>query len=252
MKIHHLKGYIQSIYLVEKDNQLALLDGCSRADIETIESFIKNDLKLSLDCLKLVVVTHMHPDHAGAASFLKSKWGCHIAAHPKVNSWYKGFLGHLKYEIDLFLTHYVAKKMKKQKRPIRFPKKISIDFHLSDGDQLPFFPDWKALFCPGHTDCDLTLWHEKSKTAYIADNIIKIRKKIVSPYPVNYPDIYRDSLRRYLKLEIENYLLAHGGEAKIGTSEIEKFILNAPREAVNHRQVVKRVFKNFEKHNYFG
>jgi len=67
MKLHQIQGYIQSIYLAEYPHKLLLLDGACRADVETISYFITGSLKRPLSHLKLVVSTHMHPDHAGAA-----------------------------------------------------------------------------------------------------------------------------------------------------------------------------------------
>ena len=64
MKIHTLSGYIQHIYLAEHEHGLLLLDGCSRADVETVSQFITETLHRPLSDLKLIVVTHMHPDHA--------------------------------------------------------------------------------------------------------------------------------------------------------------------------------------------
>lgn len=80
MKLHKLDGYIQTIYLVEYNDKLLLLDGCSRADIPVLKRFITNTLQRPFHDLNLVIVTHMHPDHAGAAHKLRTLTGCKIAA----------------------------------------------------------------------------------------------------------------------------------------------------------------------------
>ena len=71
LKLHCLNGYIQNIYLAEYADKLLLLDGCCRADINVIEDFIINQLNRPMSDLALIVVTHMHPDHAGAANVLR-------------------------------------------------------------------------------------------------------------------------------------------------------------------------------------
>ena len=90
MKIHQLQGHIQSIYLVEYPKKLLLLDGCCRADISMLEQFITGNLGRSLTDLKLIVVTHMHPDHAGAAHKLRKITGCEIASANMSRQWYTG------------------------------------------------------------------------------------------------------------------------------------------------------------------
>lgn len=53
------------MYLAEYPDKLMLLDGASRADIPHLKDFIEHQLNRSFTDLKMVVVTHMHPDHAG-------------------------------------------------------------------------------------------------------------------------------------------------------------------------------------------
>ncbi|MGR5470684.1 MBL fold metallo-hydrolase, partial [Vibrio astriarenae] len=55
------------MYLAEYPDKLMLLDGASRADILHLKDFIEHQLNRRFSDLKLVIVTHMHPDHAGAA-----------------------------------------------------------------------------------------------------------------------------------------------------------------------------------------
>ncbi len=80
MHIHTLEGYIQNIYLVEYPDKLMLLDGCCRADVDTVFDYITEQLKRPITDLKLIVVTHMHPDHIGgmttdgAETFAKARY----------------------------------------------------------------------------------------------------------------------------------------------------------------------------------
>ncbi|HPX92532.1 MAG TPA: MBL fold metallo-hydrolase, partial [Spirochaetota bacterium] len=73
MKIHKIKGYINSVFIAEYDHGLLLMDGGSPADVELIENFCKDTLKRDVRDIKLSVVSHMHPDHSGAAPILRKK-----------------------------------------------------------------------------------------------------------------------------------------------------------------------------------
>ena len=210
-KIHHLKGYIQSMYLIEYSDKLLLLDGGSRGDIERIEDFITETLNRSMSDLKLIVVTHLHPDHAGAAPHLREKYNIPIAAHPEINEWYNGFMGLLQYLLDTIFAKYVGKKKNKIIKRTWYKRFLKPDFKLNDGQQLPIFTDWEILYTPGHTTHDISVYNKKDKIIYIGDLAIKLGGKFNLPFPIALPKIMSDSLDKVMKLEIDKILFAHGG-----------------------------------------
>ncbi len=228
MRIHQLEGYIQSIYLVEYPDRLLLLDGCSRADIRTLKNYITQTLKRPLDDLKIIFVSHMHPDHAGGAHTLREMTGAKIASANKSESWYKGFDGILMHLTDIYLTAWVASRMKKPKRYLWYSRTLKTDYKLNDGDSIPLFDEWLVLETPGHTDRDLSVMHQPSKKIYVGDVILKVRGEYISPAFVVYPNRYKASLKRYIDLGIDNMLLAHGGEVQITQQDIKRLIDKAP------------------------
>lgn len=243
MKIHNVRGYIQSLYLVEYDDKLLLLDSGCRCDVETIEKFIVENLKRPISDLKLVIVTHAHPDHSGGSTLFKNKLNIPIASTEKVNEFYYGFKGFVVYWIDILLSYMVASRKKAGFRNILFPRRIVIDHYLNDGDILPGFKEWSVLSCPGHTSSDLSVYHSKSNTAYVADNIVSSRTGYNPPYPINHPNKYKKSLQRYIDLNIETFLLAHYNENKISAEEIESLIKKAPNIHRSHSNSLFKIFK---------
>ena len=233
--IHSIPGYIQTTYLIEYKEGMLLLDSGSRADVDVILDYVKYVLKRPLDDLKLIVVTHMHPDHAGGAKELSKRTGALIAANPKINNWYRGLMGILRHKVDLLLTWYVAKKLGRSFKKINYSRKLKIDVPLRDGTSLPGFSDWSSLFCPGHTDCDLTVYNRETSMAYVADNIIKSKGKYYRPYPLHKPHEYQLSLKRYLNLKVKTYLLAHGGALSIDKGDINALIYRTPKTPRKHR-----------------
>lgn len=211
MKVHHLSGYIQSIYLVEYPEGILLLDGCCRADVSKISEFIKQELQRPLSDLKTLVVTHMHPDHAGAAHKLRQLTGCVIVSADKPQQWYRGLNGLLMHWIDMVLTVFVARKLKKPWQNVLYSRKLKPDVKAIDGDQVPHFPDWILLETPGHTDRDLSVLHPQENWIYVADLIIKLKRGFIAPFPVFHPNQYRQSLRKIKQLAPAQIMLAHGG-----------------------------------------
>ncbi|MCW8330265.1 MBL fold metallo-hydrolase [Photobacterium sp. SDRW27] len=243
MKLHQLEGYIQSIYLAEYEDKLLLLDGCSRADIPVIKAFIENTLQRPFNDLSLIVVTHMHPDHAGAAHKLRGLTGCKIATANVAGQWYSGLDGILMHFTDMLLAQWVANRMKKPRRNVWYSSKLKPDYRLDDGDALPGFPEWIALATQGHTDRDLSLHHIPSNRIYVADLMVTVKGRYIPPFPVFYPNRYRASLHKVMALEADSIILAHGGEVQPSEQEYQHLLKCAPNIPMTHWRSVKSKLK---------
>ena len=242
MKIHVLEGYIQHIYLVEYETGLLLLDGCCRADVELVCNYILQ-LQKPLSALKLIVVTHMHPDHAGGAHKLKKLTGAKIAAANAPSQWYRGIDGVMMHLSDMALALWVAGRKRKAKRNLWYPRQLSPDFYLADGDSLPYFNEWQAIHTPGHTDRDLSLYHLPSKRIYVADLTVKVKGQFVAPFPVFYPRLYRQSLAKVEALQPHSVILAHQGEVLAEEIDFNALIARAPKQPMTHWRSVKKKTK---------
>jgi glyoxylase-like metal-dependent hydrolase (beta-lactamase superfamily II) len=92
-----------------------LLDGCCRADVDILEDFIINELKRSMSNIALIVVTHIHPDHAGAARLLRKRYSYKVAPANVLGQWYSGVDDKLMHLTDMLLTLWIAGHQKKLK-----------------------------------------------------------------------------------------------------------------------------------------
>jgi glyoxylase-like metal-dependent hydrolase (beta-lactamase superfamily II) len=243
IKLHYLNGYIQNIYLAEYADKLLLLDGCCRADIAMIENFIVKELKRSMSDLALIVVTHMHPDHAGAANILRKKYGCKVAAANVPGQWYSGIDGKLMHLTDILLTLWVAGRQKKAKKYIYYSSSLTPDYYLVDQAILPGFEDWQVHFTQGHTDRDISLHHKASEQIYVADLMVKVRGDFMPPYPVFYPNRYLESLKKIKALNVESVLLAHGAKVQLTERQWQQLIAIAPTKPATHWRSVKTKLK---------
>lgn len=234
MKLHSLQGYIQQIHLVEEGEKLLLLDGCSRADVENVCRYIRDELGRPLSHLALIVVTHMHPDHAGGAHKLRDITGARIAAHPKAQNWYAGLAGRSAHAIDVALTWWVANRLGKPKKHIWYNPLLRPDILLTDGQHLPEFENWKIYFTPGHTDHDLSVMHMPSQRIYVADLMVKVKGELVPPYPVCHPNQYKRSLKAVRALRPASVLFAHVRERDGAEIDFDRVLQHAPRLPKNH------------------
>jgi len=245
MKLHQLEGHIQSILLIEYPDKLLLLDGCCRSDISVLKDFITKTLLRPFNDLTLVVVTHMHPDHAGAANKLRKLTGCKIATANVSGQWYSGIDGRLMHLTDMFLAKWVAKRMKKPSNNMWYSSQLIADYKLDDGEALPGFSEWLALSTQGHTDRDLSLHHLPSNKIYVADLIVKVKNKYIPPFPIFYPNRYLASLHKIMALKPDTLILAHGGEVCLTEHDYLYLLEQAPKIPKTHWRSVKAKLKKW-------
>ncbi len=227
-KIVRLEGHIQSTYLVIYPHKLLLLDGCSRPDVPIVLDYIQTILQRPLSDLKVVVVTHMHPDHAGGANKLREATGCNIVSADKPHQWYSGISGQLMHLIDTGLAYYVARRQGCTLKNLWYAAHLYADIRVQEGDCIPEFEDWQIIETPGHTDRDLSLFHEPSRRVYTADLIIKLRHKFVAPFPMYDPKAYISSLQKIKALNASVVMMAHGRELSIDAATFDRLISQAP------------------------
>jgi len=208
--IHEIEGYISNLFLVEYKDRLLILDSGTRVDADTIVDYCTNILKRPFSDIKLSVVTHMHPDHAGGAVTLRKKYGIPVAAYKNSDKWYRGISGFLQHKLDIQMAQMVRKFNEKNLHNIKYSRKIKPDYPLNDNDRLPFFDDWKALYIPGHTLSDIAVYNTHSKILYAGDTVINISGKFNLPIPVFFFSKMKKSYKKLSELETSKILLAHG------------------------------------------
>ncbi len=213
--LHQIKGYIATIYLVEYQGKVLLLDGGARRDAPRIKDFFAEVMQRPIADLQLSLVSHMHPDHAGGAPLLRRQFLIPIAAHYEIDRWYRGASGVAQHIVDTVLGHYSARQQFGKLERAWYPRRLQPDYRLHDRDKLPFFPDWVAYTAPGHTLYDMVFYQSQEKLLYVGDLIIKVGEKIVLPFPTLFPELMAESLKRMAALAVDKLLFAHGGVLEI-------------------------------------
>ena len=239
MKIHHIEGYVQSIYLVDYPDKLMLLDGCCRADVPIIQAFITEELKRDLSDLEVVIVTHMHPDHAGGAHKLRRLTGCKLVSAKTDRHWYRGVSGMLMHWTDMILATWVAGRLGKKRKNLWYSPWLKPDIEVEDGDTVPGFVHWSVIETTGHTDRDLSVIHKPSKRVYVADLMVHVKERYIPPFPVFYPNRYYSSIMKLMKLEPASVMLAHGGEVTLTEDDYQHLLNLAPNVPKTPWRVIK-------------
>ena len=210
-KLHIYKGYVQNNFIAEYNDKILLIDGASSPDAEHIADFIRKDLGRDISDFKLTAVTHCHPDHAGAANILRTKYKVPVAAPYDIDLWYSGFGGTLQHISDTLQSQFMAKQMKPglKAESLFYKRILNPDYKLNDQSLLPFFSDWKTIHAPGHTFHNVMFYNEPNRLLYIADTMIDSRGKFLPPVPVLFPQAMKDTLLKIKELKPELLLFAH-------------------------------------------
>jgi len=211
-KIHIYRGHMQNNFLIEYRDKILLIDGASRPDAYKIPEFVKNSLHKNAEDIKLIAVTHCHPDHAGGACLLRQKFGIPLTAHSDIDRWYSGLCGRFQHISDLLQARFMAIKLKSRQKLLYYSNRLSPDYSLHDRSPLPCFKDWVAIHAPGHTTHNMMLYNKKNRMLYVADTIIESNGRYMPPIPVLFPSAMKATLEEIKKLKPKFLLLAHGTE----------------------------------------
>lgn len=209
MKLHSLEGYIQNIFIAEYEHGCLLLDGACKADFALILNFFAQELRRPISDLKVIIVTHMHPDHAGCAAALKKRSGAIIVAAEFTRQWYHGISGFLSHTVDICLAYWVARRLKKPFKNLWYSGRLYPDVTLKDAEHVPLFSDWKVITTPGHTDRDISLVNQQQRVIYIADLVVRVKGDYSNPFPIHLPNEYKNSIQRIAQYCGYTLLMAH-------------------------------------------
>lgn len=169
------------IYLIY-GRKITLIDSGVASSEQIILDYLNKTGKSPKD-IALLILTHAHPDHIGAAKALKSMSGCAVAAHAAEKTWIE--------DVNL----------QARERPVPGFKSlvkgsVPVDLILQDGEVLDLGDglSLQVLHTPGHSPGSISLWLPQEGALFSADAI-----PTVGGMPV-YEDI-RDSARSIQRLK---------------------------------------------------
>ena len=131
--------------------------GCERTIFDTIRSAGRDPAEIAL-----IILTHSHPDHIGAAKAIRDTTGCSIAAHPAEQGWIE--------DVEL----------QNRERPVPgfatlVGGPVQLDHELDDGDDIEpddtRAVDLQVLHTPGHSPGSISLWMQSEGALFSGDAI---------------------------------------------------------------------------------
>ncbi|MFM7230579.1 MAG: MBL fold metallo-hydrolase [bacterium] len=176
------------------ESELALVDPGSGDPEHLRDLFALTDhLEAEGRQVKLVVVTHHHPDHTGGVQACRERFGAKVVGHAALAG------------------------------------RMSIDLAVKDGDRLPLAPghnDWAltVLETPGHTRDSISLWMPRRRALVCGDLLPGGPGSVVIDPPDGDLRQYLASLERCAALGPEMLFPAHGSPSGAAVRRIRALI----------------------------
>ncbi|MES9668032.1 hydrolase [Bacillus cereus] len=185
--------------LLWDDEMAVLIDTGFPGQIEDIQVEMER-VGVSFDKLKVLILTHQDIDHIGSLPEILQSIGSNIKVYA--------------HELD---KPYIEGELPLLKdAQVQNPPKGKVSDTLIDGQELPYCGGIRILHTPGHTPGHISLYLKQSKTLVAGDSMYSVNGMLGGIHAQTTLDIKeaRNSLKKYLNLEINSVVCYHGGLSK--------------------------------------
>ncbi|MEW6776573.1 MAG: MBL fold metallo-hydrolase [Bdellovibrionota bacterium] len=221
-------SWIFNCYLIEDGGagRPFVVDAGIPANGKKILREMTGTLGLAPQGLSSILATHTHTDHCAGAPGLHRKTGAPVYFHEKVRDYLSGekarmfpisgmsrlapILGEGHFEWRALAEWLAASRSEGVGATPSFQFSCPVGGFLKDGEPLSGAPDWKVLHTPGHSDCSICFWNEKTKTLLSGDTVLSVEGRAwFNPEHVE-PALMEKTEERLRKLPVEHLLPGHG------------------------------------------
>ncbi|WP_243494634.1 MBL fold metallo-hydrolase [Priestia aryabhattai] len=212
------RAFIQDITLnptlVWNNEEAILIDTGMPGQTNQLKEAL-NELNMSIEQLKVILLTHQDLDHIGCATDIRKKSNKNIIvyAHEFDKPYIEGKLPLIKTNASQMSNEELSAIPDEIKYLYKNPPKVEVDTVLKEDQLLPYCGGIEAIFTPGHTPGHVSFYLKKSKTLVAGDALVLANGQLMEP--VKQTTLNMDqavqSLEKFLNYEIEHVICYHGG-----------------------------------------
>ena len=204
--VYQLGARGAKVTAIVNDDEVVLVDVGARGSLRRIAAGL-TAIGSSLDRVRLVALTHYHPDHTGGLAEVVEATSARVAAHSRE----AGIISGREPAPSPFVNRIVAGVA----RPfisLFHGGPVEVDYLLNDGDPLPLARDpARIVHTPGHTPGSICL-HIPSKKLLIAGDAMEYRSGRLLPPAASVtrdPALAMESLVKLLALDFDIICFSH-------------------------------------------
>ena len=203
--IYQLKARAARVTVLSSPEGLVLVDAGGRGSLRMLAAGVKA-LGWAPADIRLVVVTHWHPDHTGGLKEVVGASSARVGAHPLDARVIAG-------EAPLPTPHQhpLLASLWRPFLPIFQGKPVPVDVPLEDGASLPGAPDVRVVHTPGHTPGSICLYVASQRVLIVGDALTRRWGRLFPPAPSVTWDSHQamESLKKLASLDVETICFSH-------------------------------------------
>src|SRR6202011_6371480 len=216
------EDHLVNVFLFADGDEVDLLD-CGMNSDESVQAIYAAVSQVGAKRIRRLVVTHIHPDHYGAAGVLAGDGGADLYLHrleiPLVNPRYVE-LEHLVKEVHKYLLvngvpadeAEVLSNSQRALSQVVSPAEPAVQLdgaEMLDMGRRVLRVEWTPGHSPGHT----CLWEREEKLLFAGDHMLPELSPNIGLHPQSTPDPlheYLEGLQRLAAYEPSKIMPAHG------------------------------------------
>ena len=224
---------IVNVYLLKRDDGYLLIDtGLKTEDsLQALEEAL-GQLGLGWGSIREIVISHMHPDHVGAAAEIRRRSGAPVRMHPV-----EAALVAPRDEGDFFVAtkrylitngvpeEHIATMRKGARAASNDMERFVPDLAIAEGDTISYEGGkFDVLVTPGHSPALLSFYNSDTKLLISTDALLERITPHIGVHPFYGGDPlseYLESLRRLGELEVDRILPSHGDPFEAHAERVE-------------------------------
>ena len=184
---------------------IVLVDAGGRGSLPMIAAGLAK-LGAALDQVRLVVLTHSHPDHAGGLARLVEATSARVAIHRTEEAIISGAE-----PVPTPFRNALLARLTRPILPLLYGKPVRVDHPLDNGATLDWAEEVQVVHTPGHTRGSISLY-VASKRVLIVGDALQHRFRRLSPPARSVTQDYdqaRDSLKQLTSFDFQLMVFSH-------------------------------------------